>query len=167
MSPQSKPANELKRSTLLSIMSVFAIGYFGAIWLLGQERAIEIGNTMLMSLACGIVVAYTPTASAIMRYRTLDGATVLCFGIWLGWASIAYRTGGVIIWRFVDKPDGWLDSAIWGLHILGTCCSAVCHALGPEAINGGVPTRQWIWVGLMVTTALLVFTLLAFFSGGL
>lgn len=84
----TKAVNELKRRTLLGLMACFAVGYFAAINILGQERALEIGNMIMFSLAVGIVIAYTTTAWAGIKYVRLDGATVLSLGIWLGWASI-------------------------------------------------------------------------------
>ncbi len=156
----NRPMNEIKRSTLLSLMSVFLIGYFVSIWLLGQETAIEIGNMILFSLALGVAVAYTTTAWGVMLHPTLDGATVLSLGIWLGWISITYRTGGAILWRFFDKPEGWLDSALWALHIVGTCCSAVAHLVGPESMDGRVPTKQWVRIGIMVAGSIMMMGLL-------
>ena len=161
-----RPFNELKRSTLLALMSVFFVGYFGSILTLGQETAIELGNMILFSLAIGIVTAYTTTAWGIFRYSMLDGATVLSIGIWLGWLSISYRTAGAVLWRFFDKPEGWLDSALWGLHILGTCCSAICHLLGPESMNGRVPTKEWVRIGVIVAGAMMLAGTLTILSSG-
>ncbi len=152
----TKPVNELHRSTLITLMGSVFVGYPISIALLGQSDAIEIGNIILASLALGVAVAYSPVALAVARYKVLDGASVLSFGIWIGWVSIFYRTGGAIAWRFFDKPDGWIDSALWGLHIAGTCSAALCHLLGPEAMNGRVPTKQWIRVGAIVAAAALV-----------
>lgn len=160
----TKVINELQRSTLFSLMGVVAVGYFLSIAVLGQEQAIEIGNMILFSLAAGVTVTYTPTAYGGIRYVRLDGATVLSMGIWLGWASITYRTGGSILWRFFDKPDGWLDSALWGMHIIGSCCSALCHLLGPEAMNGRVPTKEWVRIGILVAVSVFAAGLLATFN---
>lgn len=156
----TKPVNTLYRRTLLLMMSVIIFGYPTAILLLGQEPAIEVGNIITVSLACGIVVTYTPTAWAIIKYPVLDGASILSFGIWLGWSAIMYRTGGAIIWRLLDKPDNWLDSGWWGLHIALSCCSAIGHLIAPEAVNGRVPTKEWIRIGILVAVSVLVAGLL-------
>lgn len=151
----TRPRNELKRSYLIAIMVAVLVGYFASSVTLGNSHAIEIGNMMLFSLACGIAVAYTPDATRAFRYLVLDGANVLLLGIWLGWISIAYRTGGTILWRWMDRPDAWLDSVLWGLHLWGSCSSALMHMLGPQAVNGAVPTKQWLKIGFFVTVSLL------------
>ncbi|MFC5421938.1 hypothetical protein ACFPOB_20460 [Bosea eneae] len=133
------------------------LSYPAAIATLGPQKAIEIGNIMVLALAAGIVVAYAPLAwMAFRKGGLIDGADILSVGIFASWAGVLYARSGSILWRLSGQPVDWLNSGAWGFHIAFSCVGALCHLIAPEAVAGRVPTRQWIKIGALVALAVLV-----------
>jgi hypothetical protein len=158
------PTNTLRRATLLILIAAVLLSYPGAIMLLGAQKAIEIGNILVLALASGIVVAYAPVAWDALRTGLVDGAGILSIGIFASWAGAVVARGGSIIWRAAGQPPEWLNSAPWGVHIAFTCVGALCHLIAPEAVSGRVPTRQWIKIGILVAFAVLTVAAMTLFD---
>lgn len=150
------PTNELHRRTLLLLLGVIVFSYPAAVIAMGSRVAIEAGNVILLSLACGIVVAYAPVAWDALRRGMIDGASILAMGILASWAGVAVARIVSVVWRVLDKPVEWLDSPWWGTHIALSTIGAMCHLIAPEAVGGRIPTREWVRIGLMVAAGVFV-----------
>lgn len=150
------PTNELQRRTLLLLLGAVIFSYPAAVITLGPHVAIETGNVILLSLACGIVVAYAPVAWNALKRGMIDGASILAIGILSSWAGVVVARSISILWRVVDKPVEWLDSPYWGTHIMLSTIGAMCHLVAPEAVGGRIPTREWVRIGLMVAAGVFV-----------
>lgn len=150
------PTNELQRRTLLLLLGAVIFSYPAAVITLGPRVAIETGNVILLSLACGIVVAYAPVAWDALRRGMIDGASILAMGILASWSGVAVARIVSVIWRVLDKPVDWLDSPWWGTHIALSAIGAICHLIAPEAVGGRIPTREWVRIGLMVAAGVFV-----------
>jgi hypothetical protein len=138
------------RWTLIAIAVVVPL-LFGIVTIAaGGRLAIEAGNVILMAMATGIVVAYAPVVRQALQRPLIEGGDILAIGIFIAWLGVAYARGVSILWRLADKPVDWLDSPIWGLHIALSTIGAMCHLVAPGAVEGRVPTRQWIRIGLWV-----------------
>ena len=161
------PTNSLSRVTVVLMMILIAVGYYGSIAILGSAKAIEIGNVMVLALATGIVVAYAPVAWQAMKHDPIDGANILSLGIFTSWAGVLVARGVSIIWRLAGQPVDWLNSGWWGIHIALSCIGGLYHIVAPEAVAGRVPTKHWIRIGLLVAFAVLaVAGLNAIFNDG-
>ncbi len=150
------PTNELHRRTLLILLGLVILSYPVAVISLGPRVAIETGNVILLSLACGIVVAYAPVAWEALRRGMIDGASILAIGILASWLGVALARVVSVAWRVLDKPLDWLDSPWWGTHIACSTVGAMCHLIAPEAMAGRIPTREWVRIGLMVAAGVFV-----------
>jgi hypothetical protein len=150
------PMNTLRRWTLIAMLLAVVASYPVAIVVLGAQKAIEIGNVMVLALSAGIVVAYAPVARDAFRYGMIDGANILSIGIFASWLATFVARGGSIVWRLAGQPPEWLNSAPWGFHIALSCMGALCHLIAPEAVAGRVPTRQWIKIGVLVALTVLI-----------
>lgn len=150
------PTNELHRRTLLVLLGAVIFSYPAAVLTLGSRAAIETGNVILLSLACGIVVAYAPVAWDALKRGMIDGASILAIGILSSWAGVAVARTVSVVWRVVDKPVDWLDSPWWGTHIALSTIGAMCHLVAPEAVGGRIPTREWVRIGLMVAAGVFI-----------
>ena len=155
MPMSSEPTNTIDRRILLWMSIVVILSYPCAIMVLGPQRAIEIGNVMVLALAVRIVVAYAPVVRDAMRHGLVDGANILSVGIFTSWLAVVIARGGSIIWRLAGQPVEWLNSAPWGVHIALSCVGALCHLIAPEAVAGRVPTKQWIKIGILVALGVL------------
>lgn len=150
------PTNELHRRTLLVLLGAVIFSYPAAVLTLGARVAIETGNVILLSLACGIVVAYAPVAWDALKRGMIDGASILAIGILSSWAAVAVARMVSVAWRVIDKPVEWLDSPWWGTHIALSTIGAMCHLVAPEAVGGRIPTREWVRIGLMVAAGVFI-----------
>lgn len=150
------PTNELHRRTLLILLGCVILSYPLAVLSLGSRVAIETGNVILLSLACGIVVAYAPVAWESLRRGMIDGASILAIGILSSWAGVVVARTVSIVWRVLDKPVDWLDSPWWGSHLMLSTIGAMCHLIAPEAMAGRIPTRELVRIGLMVAGGVFV-----------
>lgn len=151
------PTNTLRRAALAFLLVAVVGSYPAAITLLGAQRAIEIGNIMVLALAAGIVVAYAPVAwMAFRKGALIDGADILSVGIFASWTGVFYARAGSILWRLSGQPVDWLNSGAWGFHIAFSCVGALCHLIAPEAVAGRVPTRQWIKIGAFVALTVML-----------
>lgn len=162
----NRPVNDLHRSTLIVLLSAIFIGYIVSVLVLGQERTVEAGNIIRLSLWSGAAIASFPSAVSAFRHPRLDGAAILALGIFFGGFGVVYQTLGSVAWRLVGKPPEWVDSWLWGLHIAIFSCSAACILLGPEATNGKVPTKQWLKIGVYVAASMMLFGIAALFQFG-
>ncbi len=150
------PTNDLRRAALICIALGVMVSYPTAVTIFGSRAAIEGSNVVMLSLACGIVVAYAPDVWHDLKFAKLNGSAILSIGIFSSWLAIIYRTGSSISWRLYGKPIEWLDSGLWGFHIPMSCFAALCHLIAPEAVSGRVPTKQWVRIGIMVAFGVFV-----------
>ena len=123
----------------------------GVIALMTEARVlIEVLNGLVFAIACGVIVAYIPTVSAAVRLRRPGGSDILVVGIWLAWISLVEARIWSIVWRSLGSPR-WLVNTDFTTHIIALAALAgIFHLAGPEAIDGRVPTRQWIRIGIIV-----------------
>lgn len=161
---ERQPENYLRRSTLLILLGTVLAGYPTSIALIGQEKAIETGNVMLLALAVGIMVAYAKNAWEAVHEPYILGGDVLAIGIFLSWSGVALARGGSILWRILDQPVSWLNSGWWGMHIALTAMGGICHLVAPRAISGRVPTRQWIKIGIATAVSVFIAAALAIWT---
>lgn len=161
-----RPVNDLNRSTLIALLAVIFAGYLASVLFLGQEKTVEAGNIIRLSLWLGAAIASFPQAAAAFRNPRLDGADILALGIFFGGFGVIYQTVGSVLWRVFGKPPSWIDSWLWGLHIAFFCGAAICILIGPAATNGKVPTQQWIRIAVYVAASTMFFGLAALIQFG-
>lgn len=156
---REKPANELDRSTLLTVFAVLFFGFPIGSYFLGASRVIEIGNLVMSSLWCGIAVAYSPSVIDIAKYRRLDGAMILSVSTFFVAVALCYWTLGAMTWRWFGRPPEWVDSVVRSYYIPVVTAAAICKMLAPQAVNGRIPTLGWIKLGAYVAAGFLCFGL--------
>ncbi len=116
-------------------------------------------NFVAFTFAGAVIVAYWP---AFWRGLIAEKPTIgqmLAVGVFLTQlsslfsraASISYISFGLI---------GVVGSSIVSLFVLVMATGAVCHLNAPEISNGAVPGRQWIRIGVLAGTAILIATLI-------
>lgn len=113
-----------------------------------EAALIEALNLIALSFAGAVMVAYAPVVWIALQAEMPTRGQVLAVGIFLTQAasfiarivSLGYRSLG---WRDVVNTD--LVSLFVFLTILG----ALCHLNAPEVVDGSVPTRQWVRIGIV------------------
>lgn len=158
------PVNSLRRATLLVIAVIVILSYPFTVLLVGPRDALAIANVVVLALSAGIVAAYTPVVADALRQPFIDGPDLLTVGIFVGWASITVARAGSLVWRLAGSPPEWLDSSLWGIHIVLSGISAMIHLIAPAATAGRIPTQHWIKIGALVSLGILIVGLLFMFA---
>jgi hypothetical protein len=94
------------------------------------------------------MVAYAPIVWRALLEEMPTRGQVLAVGIFLTQAasfiarvvSLGYRSLG---WRDVVNTD------LVSLFVYLTIIGALCHLNAPEVVDGAVPTRQWVRIGMI------------------
>lgn len=108
----------------------------------------DTSNVVILCLSIAIIVSYAPGAWDAAHARPVKNGDILAFGIWAAWLA----TGS---WRIMNAAGfkfgmEWLfrsnaASLIMSFAIIG----GACHVLAPDVIDGRVPRRKWIKVGII------------------
>lgn len=139
----------LYRPILISLIAS-AICLYVAVRVVEPRTLIQFGNYTLIWAAAAATIAYIAGfAQAVMskRPRALDFLTV---GVVLGWLAVFMnRQWAQGLRSFPDA--GWMRTS-WVIpaYILVAILAAAFHLLAGGSIDGRVPRRNWIWLGLVV-----------------
>lgn len=111
-------------------------------------------------LAAGIysvvVYAYAGDAWAGIRRPVPSKADYLIVGIWLSSVSHLAQTVYAALYRLADAPEWLLNAEIVPLIVLSSMLAAVLHVAATGAVDGEVPRRSRIALGLGVGMAVLI-----------
>ncbi|MCZ8098830.1 MAG: hypothetical protein O9972_13015 [Burkholderiales bacterium] len=117
--------------------------------LVPEAALIEGLNLIAISFSLSVVIAYSPVAWVALNEENPSRAHVLVFGIFLTHTA-------VLISRFISFSrrslgmNGVADSDLVSLFVLLAIMGALCHLNAPEVVDGTVPTKQWVRIGLIV-----------------
>lgn len=111
-------------------------------------------NFVLIAVAIAVMFAYAPSILDALRRNNIDRVTQLTIGIVLAWiAAIMLRSWAAAI-RITDY-DWMRDSPFVGFCIYLTILAGVLHLTPPGAIDGRIPRRNWVILGIAVGAGLL------------
>lgn len=119
----------------------------------------EILNAVLFSVSAGVVVTYSSFAFQAACNRSPSSQDYLLLGIWLGWLAMSVRGAVALYWRYANKPPEFTDNFLWLLVLHIAVVSATLHLTAPGAIDGRVPARNWILLGIAVAFGLALMSL--------
>lgn len=136
---------------------LFVIGscLFVLYWIIAPmfpvRAVLETVSAMLFSMAVAVAFAYAPTA-----YRRLadsrpgrTAGTLLSLGIFLRWfVDIVWRGMG-LLWLLGGAPDFMVHNYLIASFILLATCAGVLHLASVRAIDGEVPSLEWVKVGCL------------------
>lgn len=103
-----------------------------------------------------VVYAYAGDAWAAVRRPVPTKADFLIVGIWLSFLSHLAQTVYAAIYRLADAPQWLLNAEIVPLIVLFSMMAAVLHVAATGSIDGKVPRRSRIALGICVGAAVLV-----------
>lgn len=103
-----------------------------------------------------VVYAYAGDAWAAIRRPFPTKADFLIVGIWLSFLSHLAQTVYAAIYRLADAPQWLLNAEIVPLIVLFSMMAAVLHVAATGSIDGEVPRRSRIALGICVGAAVLM-----------
>ncbi len=103
-----------------------------------------------------VVYAYAGDAWAAVRRPVPTKADFLIVGIWLSFLSHLAQTVYATIYRLADAPQWLLNAEIVPAIVLLSMMAAVLHVAATGSIDGEVPRRSRIALGVGVGVAVLI-----------
>ncbi|QDI81058.1 hypothetical protein E8E01_11735 [Methylorubrum populi] len=103
-----------------------------------------------------VVYAYAGDAWAAVRRPVPTKADFLIVGIWLSFLAHLGQTVYATIYRLADAPQWLLNAEVVPVIILVSMLGAVCHVAATGSVNGEVPRRSRVALGIGVGAAVLV-----------
>ncbi len=157
--------DDLVRSHLGQIFFFLVAVWIVSTFFFSPIQLIEIENSLLISIAFGVAVAYLPSAAIAIRARRPTQGEILALGIWLAWIAIAGERVYSLIGRALGKDITFFNTNLHTGLIFFTTLGGVCHLSAPEVIDGKFPRRAWIVLGAVAAGGVLIMTSVGFFVG--
>lgn len=151
-----------KLPPLLAILILWHVGWGALALATNAPPLIEFLNFLLLSCAIGALVTFFTRMWAALFSPNPRPGDIVSFAIWWGWFAWVETRLLSLIWRYLDKPDALIDSDLTTHTIAIALLAALGHIAGPEAIEGRVPTKEWVRIGAFVAAGLSVFVCLVF-----
>lgn len=144
---------------------LFVVAYAGLAYLVPQRTLMQILNIGVLSISVAVVSTYAPAWIMTLRKHTLDGPEMLSLGIGCTWTAEIGQRVWSIAWRGLSQPDWMTHSFVLPFFLALTVMGGIQHITAPGAVNGIIPKRSWITVGItlgLVTLVLLTATWLGY-----
>lgn len=143
------------RVFLLFVVPNLVFGVLAAVF--KPDTLMPMLNGAMLAVASGVCVAYFPIIRQVLtdRHRHIDRADMLALGIFCSWFAIVLRAAWSLAWRHQGKPSAWIDSHFLSYFIFLGVCAASFHLLAPGAIDQRIPSREWLWVGMLCALGVL------------
>lgn len=138
------------RAPLMRLLIAWHVGWGAVALFTDASPLIDFLNLLILPAALGVVVAFAPMVIEALTSPVLRKGDILSLGIWLSWVSIIEQRTWSITWVLMGRPAWWVTTDFSTHFFALTLLASILHLAGPEAIEGRVPTRQWIRIGVMV-----------------
>ena len=124
---------------------------------------IVVQNVILIGVSAAICIAFLPEViDGFRNDRPLTPEFTISLGIVASWADWSLRALVSLTFRGVPGLKWIVDSDINSAILFWTLCAAMCHLQAPQVINGRVPAKKWIRVGIITGIGLMAATLLIY-----
>ncbi len=148
---------DVLRSRVTWTASLLILGYFVLMRYVpvSNTKMYEGLHTLRISIGIAVIIAYSDVCLDAIRVSKPDRVGQLALGIVTSWIGTVGSGLWSLLWRLGGKPPWMLESSFsgvwWWLMILG----GILHITAPGAINGIVPRRNKIRLGVGVGAGVL------------
>ncbi|HEV7255743.1 MAG TPA: hypothetical protein VGN97_21915 [Mesorhizobium sp.] len=126
---------------------------------------IQLMNFLVLAVAIAVTVSYAPGVWRAVREDRTDRLAQLGLGITLAWVSIVLNRGWNAVMRFTHSE--WMETHIFiAFCIYLSILAATLHITAPGALDGRIPRRNLVMLGVAVGIGVTGFTMLALSSWG-
>lgn len=131
---------------------------FGLMAYATEDRAFILAlNIVQAAAASAVVVAFLPEIGRIIFGREpMRRDAWLVYGVWVSWCDVLYRTIESLVWRILGQPSWIINSDFTSAYLWFGIIAAISHIIRPGGLNDRVPAREWIRVGVIIGSAVLV-----------
>lgn len=152
-------------SRTVKIAAALFAAYFAVAAFVPFKPLIEILNWGLIGVAGAVTIAYAPVAWRALAAERIDQVQQLTLGICLTWIAAIMMRLWAVAWRATGSPDWMLNSKVVGFFVYAAILGGVLHLTAPGAVDGRVPRRNWVTLGVAIGAALTVSGAVFVFSG--
>ena len=138
-----------------SFAVVMAIFYL-AVLLVPFRLMMQVLNALVLCVSLSVVITYAPAWLRTLRKDRLNGPDALSLGIGGTWCAEIGQRIWSIAWRGLDQPQVMLTSHVLLLFLMLSFMGGVLHLTAPGAVDGYVPRRNWIVLGITMGVAAFV-----------
>lgn len=144
----------LIKNRLFEINLAITLAYWAIAPLVSRYLVFEVGNALTLSVALGIVVAYSPGAWRSMRlpWREVTAAHFITVGIWQFWLVEAGQRIWSIINRALGQPPHFNDNLALGYLLMMGALAGFYHVITKEQ-SDIFPHSDWRMIGVMFAVA--------------
>jgi hypothetical protein len=146
----------------LSIAAFYVVTFFAP-----QPALMQFLNICTLSVAIAVVITYAPIwIETLMRpIGEVSGTEMLSLGIGCTWTSEIGQRIWSLIWRGMGHPEVMTTNYSLPFLLYISVLGGIQHITSPGAVNGFVPTRNWIVLGIRIGTSTLVTLLSLWWTG--
>ncbi|WP_262027555.1 hypothetical protein [Microvirga sp. Mcv34] len=135
-----------------------ATAAFGVYWILAaiipNDEWLAFLRSLLLIVSLAVAIAYSRPVLFALAHHQYDRVIHLTLGITLGWIATLLSSLWGLIWRISGQPAWMLNNDIVGAFFWLQFLAAVLHLTAPGAVDGKVPTRSWLLVGVTIAGGL-------------
>lgn len=124
-------------------------------------------NSLAISIAVAVVVTFAPVwiSTLLKRSSEVDGTEWLSLGVGSTWTAEIVQRMWSITWRGLDQPHWMTATWITPFALVLTIAGGVMHVTSPGSMNGIVPRRNWIVLGVSTGAAVFLFLMTMWLTG--
>lgn len=130
-------------ATIVLVGAVFMLNFF-----LPNADLILAERILQASVAMTVVVVYWPDARAAWLSESPERGDYLIVGVTLGWCATFCQAMFSVVFRLAGMPLWFTNIDANSLWILMSAISGLLHIVAPGSVDGIVPRRNRIVLGL-------------------
>lgn len=155
----------LARSRIVRVAFVLVAAYWGAAFFVPPTLLIQTLNYVLIAVAVAVTFAYLPDVLHAVQMDRVDRVAQLTLGIALSWTAVIINRSWVGLIR-INDADWMRASPVIGFYVFLSILAGVLHITAPGAIDGTVPRKNWVTIGVAIAIGVLAAWLVIGFGLG-
>lgn len=141
--------NFLYRPILFALI-LAGIALFLATMYVPPRTLIQMGNYTLIWVAAAATIAYVAGFTSAVMSRRPSALDFLTVGVVLGWLSVFMNRQWAQGLRSFPNAEWMRTSWFISAYILIAVLAGAFHLIAGGSVDGRVPRRNWVWLGLVV-----------------
>jgi len=137
-------------ATIVLVGTVFMLNFF-----VPNADLILAERIFQASVAATVVVVYWPDARAAWKSESPERGDYLIVGVTLGWCATLCQAMFSVVFRLAGMPLWFTNIDANSLWILMSAISGILHIVAPGAVDGIVPRRNRIVLGVGIGIAVM------------
>lgn len=141
----------LLRNKVLWTATLISVAYWIIAPMFPPQTVLEWTNGIIVLVGIAVFASYAPgIVMKMSQSDKIDRVLQLSIGITISWAATSILRLWGLMWRKSGMPDWMQLNYVVGYLAFLTICAGVLHITAPGAVDGIVPKKNWIIVGIAI-----------------